>query len=65
MLVEPMYSTIPCLLGSKIEQCLDRGASENLESTSTWIRGDRQISDTMGKIRVSLFSLLLVSIASS
>jgi hypothetical protein len=34
--------------GSKIKPCLDRGASENLKSTSTWIRGDRQITDTTG-----------------
>jgi hypothetical protein len=46
---------IPYLLGSKIKSCLDRGASENLESTSTWIRGDRQIIDTTGKILVSPF----------
>jgi hypothetical protein len=32
----------------KIKPCLDRGASESLKSTSTWIRGDRQITDTTG-----------------
>jgi hypothetical protein len=39
---------ISCPLGSKIKPCLDRGASESLKSTSTWIRGDRQIIDTTG-----------------
>jgi hypothetical protein len=42
----------------EIKTCLDRGTSENLESTSTWIRGDRQVTETMGKIGVSLCSLL-------
>jgi hypothetical protein len=32
----------------KIKPRLDRGASESLKSTSTWIRGDRQITDTTG-----------------
>jgi hypothetical protein len=32
----------------KVKPCLDRGASESLKSTSTWIRGDRQITDTTG-----------------
>jgi hypothetical protein len=54
-LVEPRYLVIPCFLGSKIKLCLDRGASENLETTSTWIRGNRQITDTTRKIQVSLF----------
>jgi hypothetical protein len=39
---------ISCPLGSKIKPCLDRGASESLKSTSTWIRGDQQITDTTG-----------------
>jgi hypothetical protein len=46
---------IPCFLGSKIKSCLDRGASENLETTSTCVRGDRQITNTTRKIQVSLF----------
>jgi hypothetical protein len=37
-----------CPLGSKIKPCLGRGASESLNSTSTWIRGERQIADTTG-----------------
>jgi hypothetical protein len=47
-LVETRYWVISCPLGSKIKPCLDRGASESLKSTSTWIRGDRQITDTTG-----------------
>jgi hypothetical protein len=50
---------IPCLLVSKIKRCLDRGASKNLESTSTWIGGDRQITGTTGKLSVSLFPFYL------
>jgi hypothetical protein len=38
----------------KIKSCLDRGASEILESTSAWIRGHRQITETTGKNLVSL-----------
>jgi hypothetical protein len=45
-LVESRYWVSSCPLGSKIKSCLDRGASESLNSTSTWIRGDRQIPDT-------------------
>jgi hypothetical protein len=44
---------IPCFLGSKFKLCFDRGASENLDSTSMW--SDRQITDTTGKILVSHF----------
>jgi hypothetical protein len=40
-LVEPRYWVSSCPLGSKIKPCLDRVASESLNSTSTWIRGDR------------------------
>jgi hypothetical protein len=58
MLVEPMYCMILSFLGSKIKPCLDRGASENLESTLMWIKGDRQITDTIGKILVSFPSYL-------
>jgi hypothetical protein len=54
-LVEPRYLAIPYFFISKNKSCLDTGASENLKSTSTWIRGDRQITDTTGKIPVSLF----------
>jgi hypothetical protein len=36
-LVELRYWAIPYFLGSKIKSCLDRRASENLNSTSTWI----------------------------
>jgi hypothetical protein len=32
----------------KDKPCLYRGASESLNSTSTWIRSDRQITDTTG-----------------
>jgi hypothetical protein len=39
--------------GSTSRVVLDRGAVESFESTSTWIRGDRQIIDTMRKILVS------------
>jgi hypothetical protein len=35
-----------CPLGSKIKPCLGSGASESLNSTSTLIRGDWQITDT-------------------
>jgi hypothetical protein len=42
-------------LGSKIMPSLDRGASVNLESTSTWIGGYRQINETTGKNLASLY----------
>jgi hypothetical protein len=42
----------------EIKTCLDRGVGEILESTSTWIRGDRQVTETTGKFGVSLYSLL-------
>jgi hypothetical protein len=45
-LVETRHWVISCPLGSKIKPCLDSGASESLKSTSTWIRGDWQITDT-------------------
>jgi hypothetical protein len=35
-------------IGSRIKPCLDRGASESLKPTSTWIRRDQQITDTTG-----------------
>jgi hypothetical protein len=47
-LVKSRYWVSSCLLGSKIKPCLGRGASESLNSTSTWIRGLRQITDTTG-----------------
>jgi hypothetical protein len=47
-LMETRYWEISCPLGSKIKPRLDRGASVSLKSTSTWIRGDRQITDTTG-----------------
>jgi hypothetical protein len=50
-------------LSSKIKSCLDRGASAILESTSMWIRGDRQITDTMGKNLVSLYFLITCFLA--
>jgi hypothetical protein len=53
---------IPCPLVSKIKPCLDRGAIEILESTSTWIRGDRQIIDTTGIKSDVSFSILLISL---
>jgi hypothetical protein len=53
---------ISCLLGSKIKPCLDRGASESLKSTSMWIRGDRQITDTTGQNSVSFFLALLIAV---
>jgi hypothetical protein len=38
-----------------LEKCiLDREENQRLESTSTWIRGDRQITETTGKNIVSL-----------
>jgi hypothetical protein len=46
-LVKSRYWVSSCPLGSKIKSCLGRGASESLKSTSTWIRGERQITDTM------------------
>jgi hypothetical protein len=42
-----------------IKTCLDRGASESLKSTSTWIMGDRQVTESMGKIRCLLYCSLL------
>jgi hypothetical protein len=42
----------------KIQSCLYRGASESLESPSTWIRGDRQIIET-GKIHCLIVPYLL------
>jgi hypothetical protein len=58
---------ISCPLGSKIKTCLDRGASESLKSTSTWIRGDRQITDTTGSnsclcFLASLIDLQVISV---
>jgi hypothetical protein len=47
-LVKSRYWVSSCPLGSKIKPCLIRGASESLNSTSTWIRGERQITDTTG-----------------
>jgi hypothetical protein len=46
---------ITCPLVSNIKLCLDRGASESLDSISTWIRGDQQVTGTTGKIPMSLF----------
>jgi hypothetical protein len=37
-LVELRYWVSSCPLGSKIKPCLNRGASESLNSTSMWIR---------------------------
>jgi hypothetical protein len=52
---------ISCPLGSKSKPCLDRGATESLKSTSTWIRDDQQITNTMGGIWChSLHSLLII-----
>jgi hypothetical protein len=48
----------------KDQGCLDRGASESLKSTSTWNRGDRQITYTTGKNSVSFFSLFTYYFAS-
>jgi hypothetical protein len=53
---------ISCPLGSKIKPCLDRGASESLKSTSTWIRGDRQVTIPQDKIRCLYFLALLISV---
>jgi hypothetical protein len=47
-LVKLRYWVNSCPLGSKIKPCLGREASESLNSTSTWIRGDRRITDTTG-----------------
>jgi hypothetical protein len=47
-LVKSRYWVSSCLLDSKIKQYLGRGASESLNSTSTWIRGEQQITDTTG-----------------
>jgi hypothetical protein len=47
---------IPCCpLVSNIKLCLDRGASESLDSISTWIWGDQQVTDTTGKLLMSFF----------
>jgi hypothetical protein len=40
-LVKSRYWVSSSPLGSKIKLCLGRGASESLNSTSTWIRGER------------------------
>jgi hypothetical protein len=47
-LVESRHLVISFPFGSKIKLRLDKGASESLKSTTTWIRGDRQIIDTTG-----------------
>jgi hypothetical protein len=48
----------------KIKTCLYKGARESLESTSTWIRGDWQITETKEKNWcLSLFSSRLLAIA--
>jgi hypothetical protein len=39
--------------GSRSRVVLNREAVESFESTSTWIRGDRQVINTIGKILVS------------
>ena len=57
--VKSRYWVSSCPLGSKIKPCLDRGASESLNSTSTWIRGDRQITETTEKIRCHSLVLYL------
>jgi hypothetical protein len=48
-----------------LEKCtLDREENQRLESTSTWIRGDQQITETTGKNYVSLallFNYLLIT----
>jgi hypothetical protein len=43
---------------------VDREENQRLENTSTWIRGDRQITETTGKYCVSLallFDYLLIT----
>jgi hypothetical protein len=35
----------------EIKWTLDRGAGESIESTSTWIRGDHQITENVVKIQ--------------
>jgi hypothetical protein len=47
-LVKSRYWVSSCPLGSKIKPCVGRGGSESLNSTSTWIRGEQQITDTTG-----------------
>ena len=64
-LVESRYWVSSYPLGSKIKSCLDRGSSESLNSTSTWIRVDQQITDTTRKISVSFSSLFTYYFASS
>jgi hypothetical protein len=45
---------------SLLEKCLlDREENQSLESTSTWIRGDRPITKTMGKNCVSLADMFI------
>jgi hypothetical protein len=50
---------ISCPLGSKIKSCLDRGASESLKSTSTWIRVIGKSPIPRDKIRCLSFLALL------
>jgi hypothetical protein len=58
-LVDSKYRVISCPLGSKIKPRLDIGG-ESLNSTSTWIRDDRQITDTTGKFLCHSLTLYLL-----
>jgi hypothetical protein len=60
-LVKSRYWVSYYPLSSKIKSSLDRGASEILNSTSTWIRGDQQITDTTRYISVSFSHSLLIT----
>jgi hypothetical protein len=53
---------ISCPLGSKIKPCLDRGASESLKSTSTWIRVIGKSPIPRDKFRCLYFLALLIAV---
>ena len=53
MLVESRSERFFDHLTQEIKQSLDKGAGECIESTSTWIKGDQQITETTVKTHVS------------
>jgi hypothetical protein len=53
---------ISCPLGSMIKPCIDRGGSESLKSTSTWIRVIGKSPIPRDKIRCLSFLALLITV---
>jgi hypothetical protein len=59
MLVESRSERFFDHLTQEIKQSLDKGAGECIESTSTWIKGDQQITETTVK---NLLSPLFITL---